>query len=275
MSGKESARYERLDERDRKAARSKRLTVTLAAGALTLTGVAACGSDDDRGGESKGTLTVLAASSLTEAFGELEQTFESEHDVDVKVSYDSSSVLADQVIEGAPADVLATADEQTMQSVVDEDLTDGDPQTFAQNSLVIVTPPDNPANIESLQDFTDDVTFAVCVPEAPCGDAAKRLLDLDKIDADPATEEENVKDVLTKVTSGEVDAGLVYVSDAQAAGDDVATVQAENASEVVNADPIAVLADAGDTELAQEWVDLVLGDEGQQVLKSYGFQPGA
>ena len=255
----------------------KKVASVFAVSGVVLFGVTACGGDDDSGGsgDSGGSLTVLAASSLTEAFGELEKTFESEHDVDVEISYDSSSVLADQVIEGAPADVLATADEQTMQTVVDEGLTDGDPVTFAQNTLTIVTPPDNPAGIKSLKDFGGDTKFAVCVPEAPCGDASKKLLELNDITADAATEEQNVKDVLTKVTAGEVDAGLVYVSDAQAAGDDVATVDAENSSEVVNSDPIAVLSDAGDADLAQEWVDLVKSDEGQQVLKSYGFQPGA
>ena len=257
-----------------------RMPKTLATIALStaVIAVSACGGDDDssdgaRGGD--GELTVLAASSLTESFGELEESFEAEHDVDVKISFDSSSVLAEQVIQGAPADVLATADQQTMQTVVDEGLTEGDPQIFASNTLTIVTPPDNPANIKRLQDFTsDDVKFAVCVPEAPCGDASQRLLELNKIDADAATQEQNVKSVLTKVTQGEVDAGLVYVSDAQAAGDDVATVDAENSSEVVNSDPIAVLTDAAEPELAQDWVDLVSGKQGEQVLKSYGFQPG-
>ena len=250
-------------------------TALVVAGSLALLiGTTGCGGGDDS--SSQGTLTVLAASSLTEAFGELETTYEDEHDVDVEISYDSSSILASQVVEGAPADVLATADEPTMQTVVDQGLTDGDPTVFATNTLTIVTPPDNPAGIEDIGDLADpDVTFAVCVPEAPCGDASQRLLDLNEVDAQPATEEENVKSVLTKVTLGEVDAGLVYVSDAQAAGDDVATVDAAHSAEVVNSDPIAVLADAGDAEAAQDWVELVLSDEGQRVLESYGFDPAA
>lgn len=240
------------------------------------TGASACGTDDSSGDEASGELTVLAASSLTEAFGELERKFEAAHDVDVTISYDSSSVLAQQVIQGAPADVLATADVPTMRTVVDEGLTDGDPQVFAQNTLTIVTPADNPADIESLADFADDgVKFAVCVPEAPCGDASQRLLRLNHVDAEAATQEQNVKSVLTKVTLGEVDAGLVYVSDAQAAGDEVTTVRAENSSEVVNADPIAVLADSDAPDLAREWVELVRGRQGQRVLKSHGFRAGA
>lgn len=251
----------------------RRAPVAVAASLAVLFGTAACGAGASSEQE---TLTVLAASSLTEAFGELEKTYEREHDVDVRLSYDSSSILASQVVEGAPADVLATADEPTMQTVVDEGLTDGDPTVFATNTLTIVTPPDNPAGIEGIDDLADpDVTYAVCVPEAPCGDASQRLLDLNGVDAPPATEEENVKSVLTKVTLGEVDAGLVYVSDAQAAGGDVTTVDAAESSQVVNSDPIAVLADAGDPEAAQDWVDLVLGDEGQRVLESYGFDPAA
>lgn len=252
-----------------------RRTAALLGACTLLLGITACGGDDDDS-LSEDTLTVLAASSLTEAFGDLEKTYEDEHDVNVEISYDSSSILASQVVEGAPADVLATADQPTMQTIVDEDLTDGEPTVFATNTLTIVTPPDNPAGIKGIEDLANPaVEFAVCVPEAPCGDASERLLDLNKVDADPATEEENVKSVLTKVTLGEVDAGLVYVSDAQAAGDDVATVDAANSSEVVNSDPIAVLSDADHAEVAQEWVELVRSDAGQQVLKSYGFDPAA
>ncbi|MGH3358733.1 MAG: molybdate ABC transporter substrate-binding protein, partial [Nocardioidaceae bacterium] len=169
-----------------------RRAVAAASAATLLLGMTACGGSDDAASED--TLTVLAASSLTEAFGELEKTYEREHDVDVEISYDSSSILASQVVEGAPADVLATADEPTMQTVVDEGLADGEPTVFATNTLTIVTPADNPAGIEGIDDLAHpDVDFAVCVPDAPCGDASERLLDLNDIDADPATEEENVK----------------------------------------------------------------------------------
>ncbi len=254
--------------------RGRSVLVPVALGAIVAL-AAACGGDDDASDAAGGgDLTVLAASSLTESFDALEKSFEAEHDVDVKISYDSSSVLAEQVIQGAPADVLATADERTMQQVVDEGMTDKDPQTFAENILTIVTPPDNPADITSMRDFeSDDVDFAVCVPEAPCGNATAELMKLNGVDAQPATEEQNVKSVLTKVTLGEVDAGVVYVTDAHAAGDDVKAIAAKNASEVVNPYPIAVLDEASDSELAQEWVDLVLSKKGQQVLGSNGFQP--
>jgi molybdate transport system substrate-binding protein len=236
--------------------------------ALLLPLSAGCGGDE---GQTR--LTVLAASSLTTAFDELEATYEDEHpDVDVRLSYDSSAILAEQVIAGAPADVLATADTITMQDVIDADLVDGEPSVFVQNTLVIATPADNPAGIQEVTDLTD-AAVAVCVPEAPCGNASQELLQLNGVDLDPATEEDNVSSVLTKVTSGEVDAGLVYVTDAQAAGDDVHTVEIANSDEVVNDYPIAVLADSDNTEAAQDWVDLVLSPDGQEALAGLGFRP--
>ncbi|WP_262852085.1 molybdate ABC transporter substrate-binding protein [Mumia quercus] len=238
--------------------------------------LAACGgAQGDDGSAGDRTLTVLAAASLTEAFDELEEAFEREHDgVDVRLAYDSSAVLAEQVLQGVPADVLATADEATMRKVVEAKAADGDPAPFATNTLTIVTPPGNPGGVRGVQDL-GRATFAVCVPAAPCGDAARRLLSLDGNRSKPTTEEQNVKGVLTKVTLGEVDAGLVYRSDAKAAGDAVETVEAANASEVVNVDPIVVLAESEAPALAREWVALVTGEQGQKVLARHGFGPAA
>lgn len=248
----------------------------LAATCLVLT---ACGSESsgNSADSEQTTLVVLAASSLTEAFGELETSYETEHtDIDVQLSYDSSSTLAQQVLEGAPADVLATADAQTMASVTDESLTEGEPVPFATNTLTLVTPPDDPGGISDVSDLdSPDVSFAVCVPDAPCGQAAQALLDLDGVTAAATTEQDNVRSVLTQVTTGQVDAGVVYVTDAQATGDQVRTVAIDNASEVVNSYPIAVLAEASDPAAAQDWVDLVTSSQGQQVLTSYGFGPAA
>ena len=248
--------------------KAARLTIIAAAAALGASMLAACGGDDDTT-----TLHVLAASSLTESFDELAADFESDHpDVDVQISYDSSSILVEQLGEGIPADVLATADESTMDDAVQQDLVTGKPLPFAQNELVLVTPPDNPGNVSSLADLNDGATFAVCVPDAPCGNAGERLLKLNNITAQPATEEDNVKGVLTKVTSGDVDAGLVYVSDAKTAGDEVRTVTTPKAAQVLNTDPIAVTTDADQPDLAQQWIDLVSGTEGQKVLTDNGFR---
>jgi molybdate transport system substrate-binding protein len=238
--------------------------LALLAGLALLTG---CGGSDD-----ETELTVLAASSLTNAFDQLEESYEEQHpDVDVRLSYDSSAILAEQVISGAPADVLATADTVTMQDVVDADLTDGDPTVFVQNTLVIATPPDNPAGIQDVSDLPD-ASVAVCVPEAPCGNATQELLQLNGVELEPATEEDNVSSVLTKVTSGEVDAGLVYVTDAQSAGDDVHTVEITDSDQVVNDYPITLVADSDDAEAAQDWIDLVLSAEGQDALAELGFR---
>ncbi len=225
-------------------------------------------------GDGRARLSVLAASSLTDAFTALKATYEQQHpSVEVVLSFDSSAILAQQVIEGAPADVLATADEPTMATVADKQLLAGDPVDFARNTLVLVTPPGNPAGITDVRDLQrPGASFAECVPQAPCGDAARRLLLLDGVTAKAVTEEDNVRAVLTKVTLGEVDAGLVYASDALAAGSDVHTVSIRNSARVVNVDPIGVLASSQHPGAAQAWVDLVLSSAGQHVLASYGFQ---
>ncbi|MDQ3592913.1 MAG: molybdate ABC transporter substrate-binding protein [Actinomycetota bacterium] len=261
------------------AAAPRRLVA--AALGLLLVAATACSSSSDAGSDSGSSssdsleLTVLAASSLTEAFGELAKTYQSDHsDVQVELTFDSSSTLAEQVVAGAPADVLATADEATMQGVVDEGLTAAAPEVFARNRLTLVTPADNPADVASIDDIErGDVTYAVCVRDAPCGAASRTLLDLVGVRAEPVTEEDNVRDVLTKVTTGEVDAGLVYVSDAQAAGSDVTVIDVPESDQALNADVIAALTDAAEPDAAASWLELVLSKEGQQVLGSYGFLP--
>jgi len=254
--------------------------LALATGVCVVLSSACGGGEASTGGGAGGdstTLKVSAASSLTDAFGELEATFEANSSgTDVTFTFDSSSTLAEQVIQGAPVDVLATADEATMQGVVDEGLTATDPVPIAQNKLTVVTPADNPADIDSISDLDSGaVDWAVCVPDAPCGVASEKLLSIVNVDAQPVTEEANVRDVLTKVTTGEVDAGLVYVSDAQAAADDVTDIEVPQADQALNSDVIAPLTDAAEPELAQAWVDLVASDEGQRVLESYGFLPPA
>ncbi|MDQ3664958.1 MAG: molybdate ABC transporter substrate-binding protein [Actinomycetota bacterium] len=248
-------------------------TWSVVAAVLSLLVAAGCSDDDPAASGGSDTLTILAASSLTDVFDDLAEVYEQEHDgVEVRLTYDSSSTLAEQVIQGAPADILATADEGTMQGVVDEGLTASEPVVFARNMLILVTPLHNPADIASIEDLNNpDVDWAVCVPGAPCGIASEKVLGIVNVTSEPVTEEANVRDTLTKVTAGEVDAGLVYVSDAQAAGDDVQSIEVPEASQAINADVIAPLDDAADAELAQDWIDLVTSNEGQQALEGYGF----
>ena len=240
---------------------------------LVVGGTTACGTGDDR------TLTVLAAASLTETFTELAETFEAEHEgVEVELVLGASTALAEQVVDGAPGDVLATADERSMQTAEAADALSATPEAFATNTLTLVTPPDNPAGIDSLTDLASpDVDFVACAATAPCGALAAELLDqlLDQegVAAEPATEEVDVKAVLARVSQGEADAGLVYRTDAVAAGDDVTEVPIEAAAAPATTYLVAPLrsAEGERADLAAEFVSLVAGDEGQQLLADAGF----
>ena len=226
-------------------------------------------------GRTSGAIPVPA--SLTDTFTELGKRFETEHDgVTVTFNFAGSSDLVAQIQQGAPADVFASADEANMTKATDEDLTAGDPTLFAANTLQIVTPPDNPKGIKSFADLAKkDVTLVICAPEVPCGAATKRIETSTGVTLSPASEEAKVTDVLAKVTSGEADAGLVYVTDAVGAGEDVASIPFPEAADAVNDYPIAALAGSEHGDLAQRFVDLVLSEVGQKVLEAAGFQPAS
>jgi molybdate transport system substrate-binding protein len=254
--------------------RRLRLLLLPAAGLLLTTALAACGGDREDG-DAGTTLTVYAAASLTETFEQIGEEFEAEHDgVDVEFSFGGSSDLVAQIQQGAPADVFASADTANMDKVTAEDLQAADPQNFATNTLEIAVPPDNPAGIASFADLAQDgINVVVCAPEVPCGAATVKVEDATGVEIQPVSEEQSVTDVLAKVTSGEADAGLVYVTAVIAAGDDVLGITFPESSEAVNTYPIAPLADADDGDLAQEFVDLVVSDTGQSILEAAGFAP--
>lgn len=241
---------------------------------LLLVPLAACGGDDEGSGATT-TITVLAASSLTDAFGALAEQFEADHDgVEMRLAFDSSATLAEQALGGAPADVLATADTATMDGAADA--LSAEPQVFATNTMVVVTPADNLAAILDYDDLDrDGVRYVVCVDTAPCGKVAAALIASTGLDAEPASLEVDVRSVLAKVVADEADAGFVFASDAVAAGAAVGTIQVPGAADVVTTYPIATLAQSGDTELAQEFVDLVLSDAGQALLAVAGFGPAS
>lgn len=230
--------------------------------------LAACGGGD-AGDSSSHTITVLAASSLTDVYGELAKKFEADHDATVKFSFGSSTDLAQQAADGAPGDVLATADQTSMQIAEDAKVT-GDPQTFATNQLVIVVPQGNPAGITSLADL-DGSTWVRCVDDAPCGKVAVAVLGDNDITAKPASLEEDVRSVLDKVTSDEADAGLVYASDAKAAGDAVETIPIAGSEQEITTYYVTTLDQSGDSSLARAWVELVTSPEGQRALHQAGF----
>ena len=219
-----------------------------------------------------GELTIFAAASLATAFDELAAQFEQRHpslDV-VPISYDGSSTLATQLVEGAPADVFASADESTMKRVIDAGLA-ADPHPFASNTLVIAVPSGNPAAITGIADLGEsDVTVVLCAPEVPCGAASATLLARNEVAVSPASLEQNVTAVLTKVAAGEADAGLVYVTDALRAPQ-VDAVEAAGSADIVNRYPIAALSEAGNPAAAAAFVDYVLSAEGRAVLEGLGF----
>ena len=232
--------------------------------------LAGCGGGDEgQGGGDGATLTVLAAASLTDVFEELATPFEEENDVDVTFSFDSSTNLAEQAADGAPGDVLATADEASMGIAEDAGVT-GDVETFATNVLTIVVPRGNPAGITSLDDLTD-ATWVRCADEVPCGKVALAVLEADGITAEPVSLEEDVRATLDKVITGEADAGLVYATDAVAAGDDVDAVVIPGAEDALTSYFAATLEQSVDADLAADWVAWVTSADGRAILADAGF----
>jgi molybdate transport system substrate-binding protein len=222
------------------------------------------------------TLTVLAAASLTESFTDLEKQFETAHPgVDVKLNYAGSSDLAQQIVNGAPADVFAAASDATMKTVTDAGLTTAAPKIFATNVLEIATAPGNPKGIASFADLAKpDLKVVVCAPQVPCGAAAAKIEKATGVTLKPVSEEADVKSTLGKITSGDADAGLVYVTDVASAKDQVQGVTFPEATQATTNYPIAVLKNAPQADLAQQFEYLVTGDAGQQELKAAGFGPG-
>lgn len=219
------------------------------------------------------TLTVFAAASLKGTFTRIGTEFEAAHPgVRVTFSFAGSSDLATQIGEGAPADVFASADEKNMAKVTGQSLTAGDPVDFATNVLEIATPPGNPSGVRSFQDLArPGLKVVVCAPQVPCGAAAETVEKATGVTLAPVSEEGSVTDVLGKVTAGEADAGLVYVTDVRGAGNAVTGVEFPESSQAVNTYPVAALKDAADTSLAKGFVEFVAGPQGRDVLRDAGF----
>ncbi|MEJ8279061.1 molybdate ABC transporter substrate-binding protein [Pseudonocardia spirodelae] len=258
--------------------RGRAAGVALAATALVA--LAGCGGGSGGSGAAQpsgqaqgGTLTVFAAASLTGTFGELEKRFEAANPgTDVTLNFAGSSTLAQQIDQGAPADVFASADQNNMKKVTDAGNAQGEPQIFATNTLQIAVGPDNPKQIASLQDLTKPgLRTVVCAPQVPCGAATQKVEQAAGVDITPVSEEQDVKAVLQKVTTGNADAGLVYRTDVAASNGQARGVDVPQASQAVNQYPIAVLKNARDADLARRWVEFVTGDEGRQVLTAAGF----
>lgn len=225
------------------------------------------------GGSLSGEITVFAAASLKKTFTEIGAQFERAHPgTTVSFSFAGSSDLVAQLQQGAPADVFASADERNMARATTDSLTAGPPVAFATNTLEIAVPPGNPARVASLQDLArPGLKVVVCAPAVPCGAAAATVEAAGKVDLKPVSEEQSVTDVLGKVSTGEADAGLVYVTDVKGARGSVEGVEFAEAARAVNTYPIATLRGSRNPALATAFVQAVTGARGQEVLARAGF----
>lgn len=229
----------------------------------------ACGVSD-RGADE---VLVGAAASLTNAFGDIGETFTDAHpDIAVTFAFAASSELATQVLDGAPIDVLASADSITMDRLTGAGATGDDPVVFARNRPMIAVAAGNPLGITGVADLAErDLVLVVCAPEAPCGRYATAVFASAGVTPEPDSFEANVRAVLTKVTLGEADAGIVYATDVIAAGDDVTGIDIPTGDGTDAGYPIVVTAEGTSSDGAQTFVDFVLGPTGRSILERHGF----
>lgn len=243
-------------------------------------GTAANGAGDtDDTSDSGGTrfaaaeLTVFAAASLRTVMDQVGESFTAAHpDRTVRFSFAGSSDLVAQLDAGAPADVLITADQNTMRRAQENGSIAGEPEVIATNVPVLVTAPGNPHGITTLVDATTaDVSLVTCAPQVPCGAAAATVADEAGLTLEPVSEETSVTDVLGKVTSGQADAGIVYATDAISAGDTVHRLDLPGAEKARTEYPAAVTATASAPDVARSFLDFLAGKETQMLLADAGF----
>ncbi|MCX4524460.1 MULTISPECIES: molybdate ABC transporter substrate-binding protein [unclassified Streptomyces] len=261
----------------------RRAAVAALSAALLVPVLAACGSDDKKAdaaapsasaasGETKAAnLTVLAASSLTDVFKTAGAAYEKAHPgTKVTFSFAGSQELAAQVKQGAPADALVTADTKTMDGLKAET---NDPAIIAKNRLVIATGKGNPFKVDDLKDLADTkLKVVLAAPEVPVGRYSKQILDAQKIEVKPVSQEPNVRAVLSKVELGEADAGLVYKTDSAKSGDKVVTVDIPDNQNAVASYPAATLKQSKNAEAAAAFVAWLSTPEAQKILADAGFQ---
>lgn len=245
----------------------RRVVVLLTACAL---GAAACGGGDG----AEGQILVSAAASLTDAFADVEVAFETANpDTDVVLNLAGSSALREQILEGAPADVFASANQSNMDRVVDAGAADGGPRIFARNRMQIAVPSGNPAGVTSLEDFADEtLTIGLCAEAVPCGGFGREVLANAGVDPAIDTNEPDVRSLLTKIELGELDAGLTYITDVVSTGGGVDGIDIPEDANVIAEYPIVVLGGAPNPTAAGAFVEFVLSTEGAAILQSFGFE---
>ena len=248
------------------------LTLGLAACAPASTTPAASQSPGSTG-QASGTITVFAAASLKATFTQLASDFEAKNPgAKIVLSFAGSSDLVTQITQGAPAEAKTSADTKNMTRLADAKLLDGTAKNFATNVLEIAVPPSNPASIASFADLAKPgVKVVVCASQVPCGAAADTVEKAAGVTLSPVSEESSVTDVVGKVTSGEADAGLVYVTDVKGAGDKVKGIPFDESGKAVNTYPIATVGSSRNKELAAAFIASVTGADGQKTLNAAGF----
>jgi len=275
-----SAREGRRSGRGPRGRHRALFTVVCAAVAALV--LAACSSStttapsgSSSAGKVSGTVVVFAATSLTDAFNKIGAGFEKAHPgVTVKFNYNGSSSLATSINQGAPADVFASAAPANMKTVTDAGDAVGTPQIFTRNTGEIMVEKGNPKKITSVKDLANPaIKVAVCAPEVPCGAVATAIFKNAGVTVKPVTEETNVGGVVTKVTLGEVDAGIVYVTDVEANGSKTTGVPIPADQNDITEYPIVQVKGAPNATAAKAFISYVLGPDGQKVLTSFGFLP--
>lgn len=235
--------------------------------------IAGCGDEAEGDVASEGVLLVSAAASLTDAFTAIEAAFEVVNPgVDVALNLASSSALRVQILEGAPVDVYASSNTSNMDEVVAAGETAGEPKIFARNQLQIAVPAGNPAGVTGLGDLADEsLLIGLCAEGVPCGDFGRRALRNAGVAAAADTNEPDVRALLTKVEAGELDAGIVYVTDVLSTGGAVQGIDIHEDQNVVVDFPIAALARAPNPDGAAAFVAFVVSDPGRAILAEHGF----
>ena len=249
----------------------KRALVALAVLAVLLTTVQPASAQQKPSGE----ITVFAAASLTESFDAMAKQFQKKYpDVDVRFSYDASSNLATQINQGAPADVFASADADNLQKTIDAGTVTPPPVAFAKNRLEIAVEKGNPKKIKSLADLQKrGLVVVLCADQVPCGKYAAQSLAMAGVTVSPASKEENAKATLSKVSIGEADASIVYVTDVRAAKGTTSGVKIPDKVNVTATCPIGVVKDSQNAAAVKAWVRFVTSKDGQQTLRKFGFLP--
>ena len=232
-----------------------------------------CSAAGPGGDGLEGTVLVSAAASLGNAFADIEAAFEELHPrVDVVLNLGASSTLREQILEGAPADVFASANQSNMAMLVERGDVAGEPTVFAHNLLQIVVPAGNPGGVAGLADFgREELLIGLCAEGAPCGEGARTALHNAGVTPALDTAEPDVRALITKIEAGELDAAITYLTDVFAAGGSVDGVEIPEDVNVIAEYPIAPLAGSKNPDAAAAFVDFVLSRDGQAILAEYGF----